>query len=124
MRQANSVGGYRLYPTSPEDAEIAETNVAVRGQFNEGMDRLNTERQLTQREQQLIDQLHDDNQLAWDYQSLRATSTQLWQQALAKQQQLNQGIIAGPYTTNQLGLLLNQCANNWQQLKRNLEEHA
>lgn len=121
MRKSNSVGGYRLYPTSPEDAEIEEINTAVLGQFNDGMDRLNRERELSQREQQLIDQLGADNQLAWDYQSLRATTNQLWRLALQKQQQLNEGIIAGPYSTNQLGLRLIDCANNWQQFKRNLE---
>ena len=122
MRRSNSVGGHRLYPSSPAEAEREDMNTAILGQFNEGMDRLNRERELSQRQQQLIDQLDPSHQLAWDYQSLRSTTNQLWRLALQKQQQLNEGIVAGPYSTNRLGLSLIDCANNWQQFKRNLED--
>lgn len=41
IRASNSVGGYRVYPGSPADVEAAEFEQAVRGHFNQEMDRLN-----------------------------------------------------------------------------------
>ena len=121
MRPNNSVGGYRLYPSSPLDADTAELGVAALGQFNEGMDRLNRERQLTQREQYLVDHLNPNSQLARNYRSVCASSDRLWQLALDLQQQLNRRVFTGPYTMQQLATLLAQCANQWQELRDQLE---
>ena len=124
MRPNNSVGGYRLYPSSPLEADTAEIGVAVLGQFNEGMDRLNRERQLTQREQDLVDNLSPNSQLARNYRRLCESSNNLWQHALDLQQQLNRRVFTGPYTPQQLAAQLAQCADQWQQLRGQLEELA
>ena len=121
MRSSNSVGGFRIYPTSPEDAESAKNCIAIQGQFNDGMDRLNRERELTPRQHQLVGSLHPDALLAQQYRSLHRVSTQLWRMALEKQQSLNQGIVAGPYTTRELGQRLIDCADLWSRFKRELE---
>lgn len=122
MRPHNSVGGFRIYPSSPTDAEFADRGGAIIAQFNEGMDRLNTERQLTDREQGLVAQLDPNSERAINYHNLVALSNRLWQLALEKQQTLARNEISGPFTTTQLGQHLNQCANQWQKLKRQLDE--
>ena len=124
MRPNNSVGGYRIYPTSPEDAEIATTVVGILGQFNESMDRLNSEWDLTHTQQQQLDRLNPNNQLVREYSSLSVASTNLWQRALERQQEHDQGVAAGQYSTDQLTTLLNRCADGWQQLKRQLDALA
>ena len=124
MRPSNSVGGYRIYPSSPGQADAVAIGVAIIGQFNEGMDRLNRERELTQREQQLIDNLDPNSQIARNYQGLITVSNRLWQFALEKQQSLDRAESVGPYTTAQLGQRLIECANHWRQLKHQLEEQG
>ena len=124
MRPNNSLGGYRIYPTSPAYAEEIANSLAILGQFNEGMDLLNRESELTDRQQQLLNALDPNTQLARNYHSLRSSTNALWLLALDKQQQINQHVVAGPYTTQTLGRLLNQFSNHWKQLKRQLDEHA
>ena len=124
MRPNNSVGGYRIYPTSPEDAEIATTVVGILGQFNESMDRLNSEWDLTHTQQQQLDRLNPNNQLVREYSRLSVASTNLWQRALERQQEHDQGVAAGQYSTDQLTTLLNRCADGWQQLKTRLDALA
>ena len=124
MRPNNSLGGYRIYPTSPAYAEEVESGIAILGQFNESMDHLNRECELTQRQQQLLNTLDPTSQLAKSYHSLRSSSDALWQLAFEKQRQIDQQIVAGPYTTLTLCRLFNQCSNQWKQLKRQLDEHA
>ena len=125
MRPNNSVGGYRIYPSSPAEAENEDLCVAALGQFNEGMDRLNRERRLTQMQQQLINRLDPGSQLARRYQNLRSSSARLWRQALAEQLEQN-GVIrneeTASYTTAEFGQILIDCADQWQQFKRELEE--
>ena len=122
MRTRNSVGGYRVYPTSPADAEAAEHNIAVLGRFNEGMDRLNRERQLTEQEQHQVDHLDQNSQLGNYYQRLIAMSDNLWTLGLEKQRNPDDELVAGRYTVNQLTILLNQCADRWLDIKRRLDE--
>ena len=125
MRPHNSVGGYRVYPTSPADAETAEAEIAILSQFNEGMDRLNTERQLTAREQRLVDQLNRHSELAFEYRRLLVTSNTIWGLALEKQQaHARNELDAGELTTEQLAEVLNNCANRWREFKRGIEEQA
>ena len=121
MRPNNSLGGYRIYPTSPEYAEIVASGFAIVGQFNEGMDRLNRDRQLTETERQLLDHLNPDSQLAQDYARLQTHTNLLWQRALQKQQSFAQMSPTGPLTMNDLGQLLIRCADHWQLLKRRLD---
>ena len=124
MRPNNSLGGYRIYPTSPEYADTVAAGFAIVGKFNEGMDRLNRDRQLTETERQLLDQLNPDSQLAKDYTRLQTDSNQLWQRALQKQQSFAQMRPTGPYTMNDLGQLLIRCADHWQSLKRRLDAQS
>ena len=124
MRHNNSVGGYRLYPSSPDVAESAGRLRAIIGRFNEGMDRLSRECELTQIQQQLVNNLDSNCQLARYTQSLRNLSQRLWQLALEKQQEHNLGGDNGIYSTDELGMRLNNCANRWQELKRLLDELA
>ena len=122
MRPHNSVGGYRVYPTSPADAQSADNNITTLSQFNEGMDRLNRERQLTEREQHLLDNLDPNSQPVNNYRRLMTASNNLWTLALEKQRTRNLGVVAGPYTINQIAHHLNRCADQWQELKRQLDE--
>ena len=122
MRPHNSVGGYRVYPTSPAAAEAADHAITVTSQFNEGMDRLNRERQLTEREQHLLDNLDPNSRPGNNYRRLISASNNLWTLALEKQRTRNLGIVAGPFTVNQLAHHLNRCADQWQELKRQLDE--
>ena len=124
MRPHNSVGGYRIYPTSPQVAESVDRGVTIISQFNEGMDRLNRERQLTQTQQNLVDHLDPNRPLARSYQGLIAASNRFWQLALEKQQALARDELSGPFNTIQLGQHLNECANCWQEFKRQLDELA
>ena len=124
MRPHNSVGGYRIYPTAPDFAEACNTAVAIRGQFREGMDRLNTERQLTERQQRQVDQFDPNSELAHTHQRLFALSNRFWRLALEKQRALARYEDSGQFTTEQLGQHLNQCANRWQEFKRQLDEQA
>ena len=103
MRPHNSVGGFRIYPSSPQAAESHERAIASIGQFREGMDRLNRERQLTQTQQQRLDQLDPNSQRVDNYRRLIVTSDRLWQMALAKQQALNRLDDSGQFSAGQLG---------------------
>ena len=122
MRSHNSVGGFRIYPTSPADAEARDRAVAILAQFREGMDRFNSAKQLTECQQSQVDQLDPRNRLAQNYHSLTISSNLVWQLALEKQQYHNQGIVGGRYTTEEIANILNQYAGRWQQFKRQLDE--
>lgn len=124
MRPNNSVGGYRIYPTSPEDAEIATTVVGALGQFNESMDRMNSAWDLTRTQQQQLDRLNQNSQLAREYSRLTVISTELWQLALERQQQHDHGVAVALYATNQLTAQLNRCADGWLRLKGRLDALA
>ena len=124
MRPNNSVGGYRIYPKAPDFAEACDRAVAIRGQFREGMDRLHTERQLTDRQQRQVDQLDPNSEHANNHQRLMNASNRLCQLALEKQQALARYEDSGQFTTEQLGQHLIQCANFWQEFKQQLDEQA
>ena len=124
MRQNNSVGGYRLYPSSPEVAESAGNVRATIGRFNEGMDRLRRERELTETQHRIVNTIDSNCQLARYHRSLGNLSNRLWQLALEKQQERNMGGDGGMYSTDELGERLNEAANRWRELKRLLAELA
>ena len=124
MRPHNSVGGYRIYPTSPADAEEADTQIALVALFNEGMDRLRRERELNQREQRLLANLPPNSQLVRDYQGMSSASNLIWRLGLEHQESLNNGVPPGPFTLRELGEGLIRHANRWQQWKQRLNEQA
>lgn len=120
MRQTNSVGGQRVYPGSPGFADDLRNSREIIGQFNDGMDRLRRDRELTANQQEYIDSLDANHPIKRLQQLLTTKSDMLWQYALEKQNALNQGLQTGPYTTAQLGELLIGCADRWRQLKDNI----
>ena len=121
MRPSNSVGGHRIYPSHPLDAEANARIDQNMGVFNDGMDRLNRARALSQRQEARVNGLGHDDQRAIRYHELMQTSHELWQLALQKQHYLQHGGPAGPYSINQLGERMIQCASSWQQWKRQLD---
>ena len=63
MRRHNSVGGYRIYPSSPQVSELLGRATNAVSVFREGMDRLNTQRQLTYEQHQQLNHLDQSHQL-------------------------------------------------------------
>ena len=124
MRPHNSVGGFRIYPANPDFAEECEAAVATLGQFREGLDRLHTDRQLSERQQRQVDQFDLNSERASNYQRLFNASNRIWQLALEKQRALANNEISGPYSTTQLVELLNDYADRWQGFKRQIDEQA
>ena len=124
MKPHNSVGGFRIYPSSPQAAELVEMRVALLGQFNEGMERFDTQRQLTQAQQQRINHLDAHSRLSQDHMSLDISSNLVWQLALEKQQYHTQGVTGGQYTTKEMTDILNQYADRWRTFKHQLDEQA
>ena len=97
------------------------------------MDHLNRSRELKELKLQSVDNLDPNSHLAIHYQSLTTATDTLWQLGLIKQQFINQGSLdnqanqvvnARPYTTDDLTRRLNRCANQWNELKRSLNEQA
>ena len=124
MRSHNSVGGYRIYPSSPQVAEFLARGSALIGQFNEGMDRLNTARQLTERQRDLVDQLDPNSENADNHRRLIAITNRLWQLALEKQQILARHHQSDHDELAEMGERLILCANLWHEFKHQLDEHA
>ena len=124
MRNRNSVGGQRVFPSSPLFEEVHNLGRALISQFREGMDRLNRERELSPEEYHRAGNLPSNSALAREYTTLNSVTQTLWQHALDKQQHLNVGGDGGHYTTEELGQHLNAAANRWQQFKRQLDEQA
>ena len=121
MRPSNSVGGHRIYPSHPLDAESnarIDQNMAV---FNDGMDRLNRARALAEGEDARVNGLNNNDQRVIRYRELMLTSAELWQLALQKQHYLQHGGNAGPYSVNQLGERMIQCALSWQQWRQEFD---
>ena len=124
MRSRNSVGGQRIRPGNPSLEDVHNLGRALIAQFREGMDQLNRERELSQEEQHVVDNLPPNSALSREYTALTMASETLWQQALDKQREHNLGGDGGVYSTEELGERLIAAANRWQQFKRQLDEHA
>ena len=124
MKRSNSVGGSRTYPISPYMQECFQRASAILGQFNEGLDRLNSERQLTPAEQQLIENLDPRSALARQFAQLRQTSDRLWQRALNERNAINNQAINDVRMATELGEQMIVCANHWSTLKSQLMDIA
>lgn len=122
MKRINSVGGYRVYPSSPGQSDANARWDAIIGQFNDGLDRLQREKTLSDYQQQIIDDLQSGSRLAVTYVDLTRHSSALWRSALQHQQELNRGVCSGPFATHQLGHHLIECAERWSAFKRKLGE--
>lgn len=124
MRNRNSVGGQRILPGSPVLEDIHNFGRSLMAQFREGMDRLHSERELSQEEQHRANNLLPNSVLAREYTALTQISQTLWEHALDKQQHHNLGGDGGYYSTEALGLHLIATANRWQDFKRRLNEQV
>lgn len=120
MRRVNSVGGYRIFPSSPDRADAAARGNAIFGQFNDGMDQLNTARRLSMNEQQRIASLEENNPLRTMYQELVRDSNRLWNNALLMQNYFQQRRNPPPISTLELGHQLLNCAHRWHLFKNQL----
>lgn len=121
MRRTNSVGGYRVYPGSPAQSDIAERDNNFIGIFQDGMDRLNQSRTLTQREMQIIERLDPNSQIAIDYLNLKRRTNALWELALNNQREVDTFTHQEIYSLGHLGEGLINCANSWINFKNRLE---
>ena len=121
MRRTNSVGGHRMYPSSPAMDQIEARTQRDLGILNDGMDRLNRERQLTGAQEHAINQLDDHSPLKRTYQKLIGKSDRLWQLALNHQRFLaDESDDDGPLTTAQLGNRMIRVADALADLKAEL----
>ena len=124
MINRNSVGGRRIYPTSSSIAEAAETAISVIGRFNDGMDQLNNERQLSNQQQIRVRNLAANSSMRQMYLHLQRVTGIVWQSALNRQRERNgeigvhQNVLES--TTERLFL----CAEDWRQFKQQLDDQA
>ena len=123
MINRNNVGGQRIRPGDPYMDDSHNRNRAIIGQFNDGMDRLNRERELTVSEQEIANDLNPNSDLRIEYTALRMATETLWQHALEKQQNHNNRNDAGVYTTDELGRRLIAAADRWHLFKEKLNSH-
>ena len=124
MKKINSVNGYRIYPSSPSEAENAARHVAVVARFNEGMDRLHQDKSLSTSEQELVDRLPDNSDLQRKYQGLLCRSDVLLTIAHDEQQYLENDY-NGDFTATELhAQRLIACANLWVAFKDKLHHEA
>lgn len=117
MRRVNSVGGYRIYPTSPQSADVAAYAESVLGQFNDGMDRLHYHRELSPAEQQILSHARNGSTIAVRYQVLLHRTSRLWNLALAQQDLINHSIPIEINNAAELAASLIACSEEWEQLK-------
>lgn len=122
MRRLNSVGGHRAQPSSPDQADNANNNRNVVAQFNEGMDRLNSERNLSTEQQVRVDNLPQNSPLVRNYNRLTGITTVFWYSVLEHQQTLRGGVTARPRQTNEIASMMVDLANQWESLKNDLNQ--
>lgn len=70
MNILNSAGGYRIYPSRLDVADVFQAINNLTGQFNEGIDRLDRAQEVTHRETDLISNLSHLPLLTQEYQYL------------------------------------------------------
>lgn len=121
MKAVNSVGGFRIYPSSSAMAEAANRVVAAIGQLNDGMDRLNRERVLTDSQRAIIDSLPKDSPLTQKHHFLQMATRRIWQSALHCQRERNSQYGIHQNTLEDTGARLIACAEQWRQFKHDLD---
>ena len=121
MKKANSVGGHRTYPSTPQMHEIEARAQCEMGIFNDGLDRLNRERQLTAEQGQFLDHLADNAPLKQRLVRIANRTDHLWTLAMEHQRFLrDESDDDGPYTTAALGQRMINASDTWIQLKQNI----
>ena len=120
----NNVGGQRIYATSPEVADIVAISQNIIGIFNDGMDRLNRERMLTDSERNILYSLPPDSALQLNYDALSNQTHMLWELALEKQRSFHNHEVSGPYSIEELGNRLIECSQRWEVWKNRLRDYG
>ena len=122
MRRVNSVGGHRMYPSTPAESDRVASGIAIISQFSEGLDRLNCHRELTPQQLSYVQSLDSRSDIAQKYRRLMHCSDAVWSLALEKQRQMAQMNLNGPYSTEEVGEGLIACANAWQEFKESIDQ--
>lgn len=113
--------GYRIYPGSPDDDQQLSEFMAARGVFNEGLDRLNRQRELSAQQHRTLETIAPPQHLAQQLRQLEEHSNRLWQIAMQKQAYLRRETDdPGELSINQIGHQLISLASQWQALKMRL----
>ena len=124
MRPHNNVGGHRTYPTSIAVAEAADLILATLGQFNDGMDRLHQERELSEQQEAILATLPSNSQIQRAHRQLSRRTAQVWQRALQCQQDRQSELGISQADLQAASNVLHQCANDWRELKRQLDQNG
>ena len=124
MRAHNNVGGHRIYPTSVAVANAADSVVATIGQFNDGMDRLNQQRGLSESHEAILAALPSNSGLRRTHRQLSQRTALVWQEALQCQRDRQGELGVDQADLQATSNALHQCANGWEELKRQLDERA
>ena len=123
MKRTNSVGGHRTYPTTPQMHEIEARAHGEIGVFNDGLDRLNRERQLTVEQEQFLHQLADNAPLKQRFARIAARTNRLWNLAMDHQRFLRgESDDDGPYTTANLGQRMIAESDTWTRFKQDIAQ--
>lgn len=121
MRRLNSVGGYRIEPGPPELRDAMQDMHNMVGRFNDGVDQVRRHRGLSQAQDTFLQQSAPES-LRIRHQRLATNSQRIWELAMHNQRYLaGETLDPGPYTTHDVGSLLLQCAQHWQELKDEIQ---
>ena len=121
MKSSNSIGDNRTYPSTPQMHEIEARAQGEIGIFNDGLDRLNRERQLTAQQEQFLHNLADNAPLKQRLATMTDRTNHLWTLAMNHQRFLhNESDDDGPYTTAGLGQRMITASNTWIQFKQDI----
>lgn len=115
----NTVGGYRIRAGTPLQAEVSAHLIALRGHFNEGLDNVDIERNLTEHQEEFLKTLPRDHSFRRRYNNLRRFTEVLWDRASAHQQEMNQTHPTGQ--TREIATSLIDAANEWSRFKEELD---
>lgn len=122
MRPHNSVGGYRIHPSSPAVADEADRSVAIMALFNEAKERLRTSSELTEREKALVANLEPNSQLARDFRRFSKLTDRYWQIALHNQNIINQDSDDNIWEIHVLEQKMTSQASLWERFKLELNQ--
>lgn len=120
MRRRNSLGGHRLYPSSPEAANRVSRGLEVLDRFIEGLDNLRNARELTEEQHTIIQNLEPNSQKLRNYHILMQRTESLWEIAMQKQASFNTNEYPGRYNTTEINEGLHICCQQWQDFKNTL----
>lgn len=123
MKRLNSTGGYRIYPSSPDRADIVNHIGGSYGIFNDGLDRFRNAREMSPQQQSIINELAENDPIKRDFQNLELQSAWLWSQAENMQRHIYHGdaLNLAPFSVEQLGSRLIEYSRQWLSLKSRVD---